>query len=118
MRSLNSQLDLLSRLISASEMRHEAISQNIANVNTSGYRTLNVEFESLLAAELESGNSAASPAEPEMSFAKGLPVRADGNNVDLDRQIGALNKNALLQQAYLSILGHNLQQMRTAIDGR
>jgi flagellar basal body rod protein FlgB len=47
-----------------------------------------------------------------------FPMRADGSNVDLDREVGALNKNALLQQTYLRLLGHNLQQMRAAIESR
>jgi flagellar basal-body rod protein FlgB len=118
MQSLNSQIDLLSRLINASEMRHEAISQNIANVNTAGYRRLDVEFESLLAKELSSGGATTSQAKPVMRQDPAFPMRADGSNVDLDREVGALNKNALLQQTYLRLLGHNLQQMRAAIESR
>jgi len=117
MRSFNSQVDLLSRLVRASEMRHEAISQNIANVNTAGYRRLEVEFEHLLAEEIRSGSEVNGNAQPELKEAVGFPIRADGSNVDLDREIGDLNKNALLQQTYLRMLAHNIQQMRTAIEG-
>ena len=118
MRSFDSHIDLLCRLVNASEMRHEAISQNIANVNTAGYQRLEVEFENVLADELRQGDAARTRAEPELRKAVGFPMRADGSNVDLDREIGDLNKNALLQQTYLRLLAHNIQQMRTAIEGR
>ena len=43
MESLNSQFDLLGRLIDATEVRHRAISNNLANVNTPNYRRMDVE---------------------------------------------------------------------------
>lgn len=117
MQPLHSQLDLLSRLISAADVRHRAISQNIANVNTAGYRRLEVDFERLLADELNGKAKSASPASPVVRESTHLPVRADGNNVDLGLEIGELNRNSLLQQSYLRVLGFNLEQMRLAIDG-
>jgi flagellar basal-body rod protein FlgB len=122
MTSLNSQFDLLGRLIEATEVRQRAISNNLANVNTPNYRRVDVEFETQLAKELNSlksstGNSAIT-AKPEMVLTQGLTARADGNNVDIDQEIGHLNKNAMMQQTYIQLLSTYLDQMRLAIQGQ
>ncbi len=121
MQSLNSQFDLLGRLIDATEVRHRAISNNIANVNTPNYRRMDVEFEQQLARELSrqehTNGSSLITAQPEMVVTPGLTARADGNNVDIDREIGQLNKNAMLQQTYVQLLSTYLEQMRLAIQG-
>ena len=121
MQPLNSQFDLLGRLIDATEVRHRAISNNIANVNTPNYRRMDVEFEEQLTRELSSpknaDGSARMTAKPEMVLTPGLTARADGNNVDIDREMGQLNKNAMLQQTYVQLLSTYLEQMRLAIQG-
>jgi flagellar basal-body rod protein FlgB len=121
MEPLNSQFDLLGRLIDATEVRHRAISNNIANVNTPNYRRMDVEFEAHLARELSgptgTNGSSRMTARPEMVLTPGLTARADGNNVDIDREIGQLNKNAMLQQTYVQLLSTYLEQMRLAIQG-
>lgn len=121
MQSFNSQFDLLGRLIDATEVRHRAISNNIANVNTPNYRRIDVEFEQQLARELSSQSNSDSTAittKPEIVQTSGLTARADGNNVDIDREIGQLNKNAMLQQTYVQLLSTYLDQMRLAITGQ
>ena len=122
MTSLNSQFDLLGRLIEATEVRQRAISHNIANVNTPNYRRVDVEFETQLAKELNSlrnsnGNSTIT-AKPEMVLTQGLTARADGNNVDIDQEMGHQSKNAMLQQTYLLLLTTYLAPMRLAIQGQ
>ena len=44
------QVDLLTRLLAASEQRQQVISNNIANVNTPEYRSLELQFDDALAA--------------------------------------------------------------------
>ncbi len=115
MEAISSQFDLLGRLIRASEIRQRVISNNLANVNTPNYRRLDVNFEAQLAQELQGHGF--SEAKPEIFETPGLTSKADGNNVDVDREIGQLNKNAMLSQAYIQLLGNNLAQMRLAIEG-
>ncbi len=114
----NNHFDLLTRLVSASEQRQQVISHNIANVNTPNYRRLDLDFESALAAEIRRGNrSIGCPAEASVIQTQGLPARSDGNNVDIDKEIGALGKNALLQQVYLQLMGTEMNQMKRAMEG-
>ena len=115
---LDNHFDLLTQLLSASEQRQQVLSHNIANVNTPGYRRLELDFESALAEEIRRGGKAmGAPAEGTIRQTGGLPVRADGNNVDIDMEIGQLSKNALLQQTYLQLMSTDLGQMRRAMEG-
>ena len=45
-------------------------------------------------------------------------LHADGNNVDIDLEMGRLQKNTLLYRVYTQILAVQLGQMRSAIGGR
>ena len=49
--------DYLSRGLEAANMRHEVISNNIANVNTPNFKRSAVNFEDLLAKELNIGDN-------------------------------------------------------------
>jgi len=120
MELLSEQLGLLTRLLEATEMRQKVIGQNIANVNTPAYQRMEVSFESALAAELKNPERSmiGRQATPKVTKTSGLPFRADGNNVDIDMEVGQMNKNALLQQVYLQVMGAEMNMMRRAIDGR
>jgi len=110
---------MLSSLLHVSEVRHSAISHNIANVNTPKYERRDVAFEEavreILAAESE---GVVSGVQPEIRVVKGLPARADGNTVDIDREMTALSKNSLLYQTITQVLASRLGTMRSAVTGR
>jgi flagellar basal-body rod protein FlgB len=115
----NSQFDLLARLMDVADLRHEVIAQNVANVNTPGYRRQDVQFEDAFAKALLAGqNDAALQAKPQVTTAPGGIARADGNNVDIDQEISRLEKNSLLYKVYTQILAVQVNQMRSAISGR
>lgn len=115
----NSQIDLLSRLLDVASVRHEVIAQNVANVNTPGFRRLDVDFESAFARALTSNKDAsAMKVEPKIVTANDGSERADGNNVDIDVEMGRLNKNSLLYKVYAQVMAVQLGQMRSAISGR
>jgi flagellar basal-body rod protein FlgB len=114
-----SQFGLLSKLLDSSALRHRAVSQNLANVNTPGYRRLEVSFEEQLARQMNGkGQVDLEGLKLEMMESKGLPERADGNNVDIDVEMGQMNKNALLYQTYTQVLASKIGTMRSAITGR
>jgi flagellar basal-body rod protein FlgB len=117
MKSLNPQIDVLGKLGSATEFRQKVISHNLANVNTPEYKRLEVDFETMLSGEMKNGTASTSDIQPVVRESTGVTARADGNTVDIDIEIGQLNKNALLQQVYLQLLGTELSQMKMAIQG-
>lgn len=116
MKTAVAETDLLARLMDVADLRHRVLSQNIANVNTPGYKRLDVTFEEKLQGLL---NSPTAPRigslQPEVVEEKGLATRMDGNNVDIDRELGQLNKNALMYETYSQVLAAYFDSMRRAM---
>lgn len=114
-----SQLDLLSRLLDVTALRQQVIGQNVANVNTPGYRQQELRFEESLKALIEGNRLSELPElDAEIATTEGLPERSDGNNVDIDLEMSKLNKNALLYETYTQILSVQLGMVRSAISGQ
>lgn len=112
-------IDTLKMLMNASMMRQQAISQNIANVNTPGYHRKDVQFEAELAERLVQDPAAEpSPIQPQMIETEGLTERENGNNVDIDQEIGALNKNSTMYQLYAQVLSSKIRMMHAASRGQ
>jgi flagellar basal-body rod protein FlgB len=109
-------IGLLSRVMDAATLRHRVIAQNIANVNTPGYRRLEVTFEEDLARALATP-AGGIPVKPRVVVADG-PERVDGNTVDIDQEMGDLTKNALLYQAAAQIVTSRMATLRAAVSGR
>jgi flagellar basal-body rod protein FlgB len=115
----NSQVALLARLMDAACLRNEVIAQNVANVNTPGHECLTVQFEDALAQALASGDTAqAMHVTPVVVPGGGGTMRADGNNVDIDLELGRLQKNSLLFEFYAQVMSLEVGQYRSAIQGR
>lgn len=78
-----------------------------------------VSFEQALAEQVRRGRPLdATAVRADISESEGLPACVDGNNVDIDREMGALSKNALLYQTYAQVLSTQFNMMRSAITGR
>lgn len=115
----DTQIALLSRVLDVATLRHRVIAHNVANVNTPGYTRQQVDFASAFAQALTQGNiNSALAVSPRVIEGGGGPPRHDGNNVDIDVEIGQLHQNSLLFQVYNQILASRLGQMRSAITGR
>ena len=88
--------------------RQEVISSNIANADTPGYKTKDIDFES------ELGNALVeAPTAREVS---GLVNKNDGNNVSLDREARLLAENALRFNVTSNLLHSKIKMMRMAIE--
>jgi flagellar basal-body rod protein FlgB len=107
---------VLAQVLDASALRHRVIAQNVANINTPGYRRLAVQFESDLARALNASASTRA-VKPQVVVADG-PERVDGNTVDIDQEMNDLSRNALLYEAASQVLATRLAMMRSAITGR
>lgn len=115
---------LLSRkLLDAAALRHEAIATNIANVETPGFRRLDVtaDFAVQLKARLHAGDlaSAADTIRPQLAEDQtARSVRPDGNTVEIERELIAMNRNAVEYDFLAEIVSNNLKQLKVAISGR
>ncbi len=112
------QADLLARMMDVAQLRHRLISRNLANVNTPGYHQLEVSFEDAFSHALsKQGEGAALHIAPKVVEGQGNVPRQDGNTVDLDKELGNLNKNGLTFGMASQLLVGRIGMMRSAILG-
>ena len=114
---------LARNLLDASVLRQEAIASNIANAETPGYRRVDVagDFAAQLRTRLEAGTLADrtpgfGPRLVEDPNAR--TVRPDGNSVDVETELLAMNRNAVEHEFLTEIVSSSLKQLRLAITGR
>jgi flagellar basal-body rod protein FlgB len=98
--------------------RQTLISANLANLDTPGYRTVDVAFQSELAwASMADGFAA--PLRPVVRPVEGLIERPDGNNVSLDREGLLLAETQLQYKAATELIRAQFRRILGAInDGK
>jgi flagellar basal-body rod protein FlgB len=102
--------------IRAEAARQKAIATNIANMNSPGYRRIDVRFEELLAKALKKGDKVdVSTIEPEVYEPNMTNIKANGNDVSLDMEVGEMVKNSLRHKLFAAVLRKKYQQMQSAI---
>ena len=126
--------DLLARGLDAAQLRQDTIANNIANVDTPGFKASHVEFESYMKAAMEQddfeakvtrdkhirfdGGDDAGAVRPAVVQDDSTTMRMDGNNVDIDQQMTDLAKNTIWYNTLVTKMNGELERMRMAIDGR
>ena len=88
--------------------RQKLVGSNIANVDTPGYRTQDIDFHFEFMSELEG-------IQPNVIQPEGLKVKPDGNNVSLDRQTRLLAETAIRFNAASNLLRSQIRMVRSAI---
>ena len=100
---IGGQLERYMDLLSA---RQNLVATNIANADTPGYHTQDIDFQS----EFQSAAGISRPVEVD-----GLQIKNDGNNVSLDRESRLLAENALRFQLASQLLRSQIRSVRSAI---
>jgi flagellar basal-body rod protein FlgB len=98
------------------QTRQNAISDDIANINTPYYRARSVDFEGQLKQALANGDDPMSTVTPTVEFstaAGGLT----GNNVDLNAETIAGAKTEMSYELALRATGDRFSLLQTAIKG-
>jgi len=127
----SSTFDYLERGLSAANLRHEVIADNLANVNTPNFKRSQVVFEELLAKEIygeESGKlplvrthdkhlpvGKFDPAQARVERDDTTSMRVDNNNVDVDMEMASMAKNQLYYNALARQLGGHITKLRSVI---
>lgn len=110
-------VDFLEAGIRTESLRQKAIANNIANLETQGYRRIDVKFEELLAKALNSPETVElSKIEPQIHQPQQTPVKSNGNDVSLESEVGQMIKNSLRYKAYIRLLNKKYNQMQLAMD--
>lgn len=111
------------RALDAAWLRNDVISQNIANVDTPGYKRKVVRFEEFLNSEMKTGkiNSGESKL-----YSAGMNVvedpaassyRSDGNNVDIENEMALLAANNLRYNTLIQRVNGNFAKLKSVIRG-
>jgi flagellar basal-body rod protein FlgB len=119
MTPINSNPPILSTLESYLKLtttRQQLISANMANIDTPGYRTHDINFAGELQKAISSatGDVQMSPAIQQVS---GLIERPDGNDVSLDREGLLLSETQLQHQIGIQLIKHEFHGLLSAISG-
>jgi len=110
----------LENLLTLTSKRQQALSANLANVDTPGYRSKDYTFEDELATVALSSTSKKhiKPLEETIHarmYEVNTTVKPNGNNVDLERELTEIDKNALQYITLVQYLNQKIKTLRTAI---
>ena len=138
---------VLETVIKGATLRHQVIVNNLANIDTPGFQSLDLEFQDVLKSQLSASSNAASqtpgasierlanrritvamPSAHETDPASNTlnakvvaeaydQPRLDGNTVDIDREMGKLGQNTLLHNTYIELLNRKYRMLKGAING-
>jgi len=113
---------LLEQVVNFASQRHKLILDNIANVDTPGYRQkdLSVErFSSMLRQRVDERRRTGSASFDDMSSSVENPVRGilfhDGNNRSMEQLATNIAKNAMMHNLAIELLRKQFQQMDMAL---
>ena len=127
--------DLLGNAIRGSTLENDQIANNLANVNTPGYRRSTTNFRDALQAELGipapadelqlatnddrqfeiDGAQAPVPFDPKPMVDESVQMRVDQSNVDVDKEAAELSENGGYEQTMTSLLQEQYKFLRQAI---
>ena len=102
---ITTQLEHYMDLLSA---RQKLAASNIANVDTPGYKTRDIDFQFEYMSLVHG-------AAPNVVEAPGLVTKNDGNNVSMDREARLLAENALRFNLASSLMKAQLKMVSSAI---
>ncbi len=129
---LTDHLKLREKTLDATWARNEVIAQNIANVDTPGYKKSSVSFEEHLDSAMDSssfrGNTTDSRHIPigknrvdkvNIRVAKeykNLSTRLDGNNVDIEAEMASLAKNDIRYNTLVQSVSNSYRTIKSVIN--
>ncbi|MDA1314692.1 MAG: flagellar basal body protein [Acidobacteria bacterium] len=115
---LGTQTLLLARYMDLLSARQQVTALNVANADTPGYKTRDIDFAMELAAALDNQT----PEQPPPLLPHeigGLAVKNDGNDVSLDRELRLLGETVIRYQLVSMLARGNIDAVRSAIhEGR
>ena len=119
-------INVLNKAADASALRHKAISNNIANVDTPGYKRQDVNFESILASEIGKTKYTSLDEKIKDVSLSNLNVstyrdstnysyRLDGNNVDIDTENVEMAANQIQYKGLVDSMTQEFNRIKQAM---
>lgn len=120
-------INVLDKAADASWKRNEVISNNIANVDTPGYKRKDVQFDTYLMSAL-TGDNSLDKRVADADFDSLTPTvytdnaslsyRLDGNNVDIDTESANLAENQIRYYALLDSMTQEFSRIKTVLTAK
>ena len=105
----SSTIPVLEQVVNFTEARHGVLAGNIANLDTPGYQTRDVDFQFEFMSLADGGR-------PRAIEVPGLVVKNDGNNVSLDREARLLAENSLRFNLASQLVKSEIRATQKAIE--
>jgi flagellar basal-body rod protein FlgB len=110
----------LARYLDLSTSQAKLTAENMANIDTPGYRAVGIDFEAEMQGAMEGVNNGQTPKQVRVKTVDGLIARPDGNNVSMDREGLNLAEEQLQFKTGVALLRQEYQRVMDAIhaDGK
>lgn len=109
-------MNVLEKALDVTEQRHKLVVANMANVDTPGYHTKDIDFRGELRRAVESGENGGESFLPVARSVPGLLERPDGNDVSLDREGLVLAETQMQFGLGIQLLQHEFHNLLSAIN--
>ncbi len=120
-------INILNKAANASWAKNEIIANNIANVDTPDYKRKDLDFESLLAAQMNQSSTHNMDQKIKNLQDKSLVARIytdyeelsyryDGNNVDIDTESAYLADNQLKYYTFLNTINQEFSRIKMVLN--
>lgn len=107
---------VLERGLDVASTRHQVLANNIANVDTPGFKRSGVDFAQAMADAMRTIAGSGQAPSAKIVTEESTVLRNDGNNVDIEREMAELAENSLTYDAMAQLLGKRYAQLRTVIN--
>ena len=109
-------MNLLEKVLDVTSQRHKLVVANMANIDTPGYHTKDLDFRSELRRATAEGTMGEETFLPVARSVPGLLERPDGNNVSLDREGLLLAETQIQFGLGVQLLQHEFHNLLSAIN--
>jgi flagellar basal-body rod protein FlgB len=111
-----SSVEMLEGYLNVLTTRQQMIVSNMANIDTPGYHTKDINFDAAMRQVMDEGvNGTGARMLPASVETAGLPERPEGNNVSVDRESLMLAQTQLQFQLGVQLVKSDLQMVLASI---
>ncbi|HVU47683.1 MAG TPA: flagellar basal body rod protein FlgB [Terracidiphilus sp.] len=105
-------LQVLQGYLQVTADRQQLVTANMANVDTPGYHTKDINFQTAMQQVMDHGELRLQPASMNID---NLPERPDGNNVNIDRESMMMSETQLQYQMGVQLIKEEFHELLSAI---
>ena len=105
-------LQVLQGYLQVTADRQQLVTTNMANVDTPGYHTKDINFQTAMQQVMDHGELRMQPASMSIDS---LPERPDGNNVNVDRESMMMSETQLQYQMGVQLIKEQFHELLSAI---